>query len=132
MTLYVLCGLPASGKTTLSEKLAAQHNAKIFHCDEYKPHQKRKLYKEIKEALNSSNVILDGIFLKSITRKNLLDALKEVECKKILIRLDASIEECIERNKERKRPLSDNVLYHFNKKTQEPMLEEGWSEIQHI
>lgn len=132
MKIYVLCGLPASGKTTLSEELAIQYEAKLFHYDNYKKHQKRKLYEQIKKELASNNVVLDGMFVVRAWREELLKMLEEVECEKILIKMDASVDECIERNKDREHPLNKAVILHFNKRYQEPMLEEGWNEIQHV
>ena len=32
-TLYIVCGLPASGKTTLAKQLAKKHNAAFFDSD---------------------------------------------------------------------------------------------------
>ena len=112
MKIYVLCGLPASGKTTLSEELATQYEAKLFHYDDYKRHQKRKLYEQIKKELVSNNVVLDGMFVVRAWREELLKALEEVECEKILVKMDVSVEECVERNKEREHPLNKAVIVH--------------------
>lgn len=132
MTIYVLCGLPASGKTTLSEQLATEHEAKLFHYDDYRGNKKHELHAQIKKELTSNNVVLDGLFLVKAWREELLEILKEIECEKILVKLEASMEECIERNKERKRPLNEAVIRHLNKRYQEPTLDEGWNDIQYI
>lgn len=130
MNIYVLCGLPASGKTTLSEELAVQHEAKLFHYDDYKGNKKLSCYAQIKEELLSNNVVLDGLFLMKSWREELLKILKEVECEKILVKVNTPVKECIERNKERERPLNEALIRDLDKHYQEPTLDEGWDEIQ--
>ena len=39
--IYVFCGIPASGKTTLSQQLAQQHNAKLYCYDEFIKYYKK-------------------------------------------------------------------------------------------
>jgi broad-specificity NMP kinase len=34
--LIVLCGIPGSGKTTLSNRIAAFYNASVYHYDEWR------------------------------------------------------------------------------------------------
>lgn len=129
MTIYVLCGLPASGKTTYSEELAIQHEAKLFHYDNYHGNKKHLLHEQIKKELSLNNVVLDGLFVVRVWREELLEVLKDVECEKILVKMNTSPEECIERNKERERPLNEAVIRHLQKRYQEPTLDEGWNEI---
>lgn len=48
MNLYVLCGLPGSGKTTFSQKLKEKYNAKLYCYDEF--------IKKYNSSLNSNKM----------------------------------------------------------------------------
>lgn len=131
MTIYVLCGLPASGKTTLSHKLAEEHNAELYCYDHIKPNR-TKMFEQIKEALKTHDVVVDDLFLVKAWRKELLNYLRDVDCEKKLIVLETPIETCIERNKEREHRLGDEFIYHLQRRYQQPTLDEGWNDIQYI
>jgi tRNA uridine 5-carbamoylmethylation protein Kti12 len=132
MTIYVLCGLPASGKSTISEEMAIEKNAKLFHCDNYTAHKLKDFYSEIREALHTTDVVVDGIFLTRKARNDLLNELKNIDCEKILVKVETSVAECIKRNKDRKHPVGNMIIHLLHKHYQEPMLAEGWNEIQHV
>lgn len=143
MSFYILCGLPASGKTTLSTQLANEHNAKLYHYDEFKkgckPQESKqthqRLYNQIKQDLLQGNdVVLDDLHLALEWRKSLLSALQDIPCKKILIVMITPLEECVRRNAQRQGQarLPDFVIYHLNQRYQPPSLEEGWDDIQYV
>jgi len=143
MKLYTLCGLPASGKTTLSTQLAKEHNAKLYHYDEFKKGSKpqytkethQRLYKQIaQDLLQGYDVVLDDLHLALEWRQDLLTALQDISCKKILIVMTTPLEECVCRNSQRQGQarLPDFVIYHLNQRYQPPSLDEGWDDIQYI
>lgn len=138
MTLYVLCGLPASGKTTLSTKLANEHNAKIYHYDEFKKGSKpqeskqthQRLYSLIaQDLLAGYDVVLDDLHLALEWRQSLLTTIKNIPCKKILIVMTTPLEVCVARNTERNNGLPNSVIYHLNTRYCPPSLDEGWDDI---
>ena len=129
MTIYVLCGLPASGKTTLSKQLADSHKAKLYCFDDCKI-KGTELYRKIRKDLETCNVVLDAMFIRKRWRRELLDIL-DIDCKKILIVLDTSLEVCIERNIIRGEYPSNGAIRHLAKEYEEPTLDEGWNEILH-
>ncbi len=143
LTIYALCGLPASGKTTLSLQLAVQHNAKLYHYDEFKKGSRpietkqthQRLYGQIKQdLLAGSNVVLDDLHLALEWRQHLLSVLQGISCKKVLLVMTTPLEECIRRNSQRQgqTQLSDFVIHHLNNRYQPPSLEEGWDEIHYV
>lgn len=142
MILIVLCGLPASGKTTLSTKLALEHDAKLYHYDEFKkgckPQESKqthqRLYKLItQDLLSGHDVVLDDLHTRLEWRQDLLSALQDIPCKKILIVMTTPLEECVRRNAQRQEGrLPDFVIYHLNQRYQPPSLEEGWDDIQYV
>ena len=138
MKLYVFCGLPASGKTTLSTQLANEHSAKLYHYDEFKKgskpqeskHTHQRLYNLIiQDLLLGNDVILDDLHTRIEWRQSLLEAIKYIPCKKILIVMTTPLEECIARNTERNNGLPNSVIYHLNARYQPPSLDEGWDDI---
>lgn len=143
MKLYVFAGLPGSGKTTLSLQLATEHDAKLYHYDEFKKGSKpqdtkethQRLYNQIKQdLLSGNNVVLDDLHTRLEWRKSLLSALQNIPCKKLLIVMTTSLEECVRRNAQRQGQarLPDSVIYHLNSRYQPPYLKEGWDEIIYI
>lgn len=141
--IMVFCGLPGSGKSTFSQRLAAEYNTKLYHYDEFKKGSKpieskqthQRLYKLIaKDLLQGYDVVLDDLHTRLEWRESLLSALQDIPCKKILIVMTTPLEECIRRNAQRQGQarLPDFVIYHLNQGYQLPSLDEGWDDIQYI
>lgn len=131
--IYVLCGLPGSGKTSLSKKLSQQYNAVICSYDnfvkKYKSRDYSLFYSLIHEEAEKNNIIIDNLHITLKQRKEILNLLKDINEKKILIILSTPLEECIERNRQRKECIFDSIIYHLNAKYELPTLAEGWDEI---
>ena len=137
--IYILCGLPASGKTTLSKQLATKCNTKLYHYDEFKRSLKLQENKQIHQCLYQlivsdllagNNVVLDDLHTCLEWRQDLLSAIQDILCKKILVVMTTPLEECVHRNAERQNGrLPDSVIYHLHSRYQPPSLEEGWGEI---
>ena len=135
---YVLCGLPASGKTTFSKELAKTTNSKL-HCFDDIPESrnpkknkeiKRQMYRDIYEDLAQGfDVVLDDLHTQKEWRDNLLSIIKDIPCKKTLIVMTTPLEECLRRNKHRANSLPDFVIQILNQRYELPTLDEGWDEI---
>ena len=132
------CGIPGSGKTTLSNQLAEHYNAKLYCYDSF-PHAHHprytesihlKMWRDIVEDLQSGkSVVCDDINIKFKWRKDLLQALDGVDCKRVLIVMTTPLEECLQRNANRKHRLPDWVIQSLAEKYEPPTYEEGWDEI---
>ena len=140
-TLYVLCGLPGSGKTTYAKQLSENTGIKRYSFDEYpgacdprKAKQaKQQMYDDVRSALNAGcDVVLDDLHTKKEWRANLLSTLRDIECHKILVVMTTSLDECLSRNRRRKRRLPDFVVKSLAESYENPDLVEGWNEIVYI
>ena len=129
-TLYVMCGVPASGKTTFSKQLAETYGLTRFSYDEMRCFDLRDLMKPTIKALEEGqNVIVDNVNNRISGRKQILNYVLDISCKKILIFMDTSLEECIKRNSFRQYPLPDYFINGIHHALQPPTLDEGWDEI---
>lgn len=138
-TCYVLCGIPASGKTTLAHQLAEQHNA-IVHSYDDLPNSWGNLDKDdsffvqwidnIKADLSNGNsVVCDSTTLTSEVRRRIVDEVSAFDCEKVLIVMVTPVETCIARNKGRYREVPENQIRLSACLIQAPTDDEGWDEI---
>ena len=110
-TLYLLSGIPASGKTTLAHQLAEQHNATVHSYDELPgANTKASMDGSLKQTWlqtihadlqNGKSVICDGLNLTVAERKELLSYVADVPCEKVLHMKVVPLEVCLQRNRER-------------------------------
>ena len=130
LTLYLFCGAPASGKTTISKQMAEKYNAERISFDERHYMRHNEMISPILEALmDEKNVVADSVFAYVKQRKMILDAVKNIPCKKILIYMTTPLDECLRRNANRKNHLPDFVVESFYNSIEPPTLDEGWDEI---
>jgi tRNA uridine 5-carbamoylmethylation protein Kti12 len=128
--LIVLCGIPGSGKSTISKQLAEEHNATCHSFDELRLLRRSDFIPYIKDSLESNNnVVADAPHTDKKTRLELLNAIKHVDCKRILVFMNTPFDECVRRNAQRKNPLPFFILKSFEKELEIPTLDEGWDEI---
>lgn len=141
MTLCVLCGIPGSGKTTLSKQLTNRYKAKLYCFDNLPGAHSPKRHKAVREQMwhgiaedlrNGFDVVCDDLHSLTEWRRGLLAAVSGIECKKVLIVMDTPLDECLRRNANREARLPDFVLHDMHKKYQPPELLEGWDEIKEV
>jgi predicted kinase len=121
MTLWILCGVPGSGKTYWAKhtKVPSCESPAYVSRDEirfsllkegedYFAHEKevtKLFWKNIQDGLDNNNitdVIADATHLNEKSRLNLLNHLKlPKECKVNVVQFDIPLEECLERNAQR-------------------------------
>lgn len=138
MSIYILCGIPASGKSTFAKELSECCNAKLYCYDDlpnaHNPRQKDLIHAKMWTAIvddlhNGFNVVCDDLHTKKQWRLNILNAISEVDCKKILVVMNTPLEICLYRNTNRQARLPDIVLYDLYDKYEPPDISEGWDEI---
>ena len=138
VSLIALCGIPGSGKTTLSKQLASESDAVLYCFDKrrgaFSPTKseeaKLQMYKEIAEELKLGNsVVCDDLNTKKLRREQLLSAVSQIDCFKKLVVLDTPLEECLKRNSKRQRRIANEIILNIKRKYEPPTLEEGWDEI---
>ena len=130
MKLIVLCGIPGSGKTTLSKQIENEYGMTRRSFDELKIFHKRDFIPYIVDSLEKNeDVVADAPHTDLKTRLELLKSIEHIDCEKILIFLNLSFEECVHRNAQRHQPLPYFVVKSFYDRLEEPTLDEGWDEI---
>lgn len=133
MTLTILCGPAGSGKTTLSKKLAEEQNAIRYSFDEMRCLQHKELFPHILKSLeNGQNVVVDALFTRIVQRKMLLEAIRDIECERVLIYMNTPLDECVRRNAQRDNPLPNFVIESIYETIEPPTLSEGWDEIREV
>lgn len=137
MTLYLICGIPGSGKTTLAHELAEQHQAKIHSYDDI-PNARRNLDKDGKikaqwiEAMNADllagySVVCDSTNLTSESRKWIIERL--IPCKKVIIVKDVPLEVCLQRNKGREYEVPEYQIKMAAQFIEPINRDEGWDKF---
>lgn len=129
-TLYVMCGVPGAGKSTFSRKFAEEKGLERFSFDEMRCFRLESFMKPALEAMrNGKSVILDTVNLRVNVRKKVLQAAEEIPCKKVVVFMDTSLEQCLYRNAHRECRLQDCIIESTYRSLQKPTLDEGWDEI---
>lgn len=139
MSLYMLCGIPGSGKSTISEHLSGhvvstdsirnflwqdaaivKHDALVF-----------QLVENIIDYLlgNGENVIFDATNLTVKIRRKYIELAKAHHAPVILHWVDCSLATAIERNAKRDRKVPVPVIKGLYKSFQRPEIEEGFAVI---
>lgn len=139
MIIYILSGIPGSGKTTLANRLAQQHNATVHSYDELPGANtkagmdgslKQTWLEAMREDLKAGkSVVCDGLCLTTGERKEVLAAFADIPCKKVLIVKIVPLETCLRRNREREARLPDFVIEQSARKMEPPAPDEGWDEL---
>lgn len=140
---FVMCGLPASGKSWQAKKLAEEYDAEIFSSDSFREemfgdvnHQTdndtlfKELHKHIRECLVSEkNAVYDACNISYKRRMEFLKSLNKISCEKIAILMATPYEVCLERNAQRERKVPEHVIKRMYMNFQCPYYFEGWNEI---
>lgn len=142
-TIYVLCGLPGSGKSEFAKKLSEESGAIIHSSDSIRAevygdendqaHNNEVfniLHKRIKENLLAGrSVIYDATNINKKRRICYLNTLKNIPCIKTCVVIATSYEKCLSNVQARKRKLPREVLFKKYVSWQPPHISEGWDSI---
>ena len=141
--LIVMCGLSASGKSTIAKELAVKHNAVIVSsdairkeicgtvADQSKNEEVFKIFhKRIREYLHQKrNVIADATNITMKSRRAIINNVKKMDVEIIAYIVPKRIEECIRDNMNREHPVPEEVIYKQEKRFHIPFIEEGFDKI---
>lgn len=144
-TLYVMVGLPGSGKSTIAEKLIrGTANSKIFSSDEYRKNllgdiedqsQNQKvfdtLFRDMKTFLSCDDVtaIFDATNITVKSRRKVFESVRNLGCDVIAVVVPTTIEQCIENNEKRDRVVPIPVLFKMMKQFEMPQKFEGFTDV---
>ena len=141
--LIVMCGLSASGKSSIAKELAVKHDAYIVSsdaireeicrdvADQSKNEEVFKIFhKRIREYLNKEqNVIADATNITMKSRRAIIENVRKLDVEKICYIIPKKFKDCIRDNRNRKHPVPEEVIAAQRSKFQIPFKEEGWEEI---
>jgi predicted kinase len=133
--VYILVGLPASGKSTYAKWLSQGSNSEILDGDTLKT--SKKVEQELKYKLNEGkNVIVDACNVSLQRRTPLIKQCKQRNIHVYAIYFKIPLEICKERAKKREletgKHISTIAYNKLNKDFIEPTLEEGFDGILYI
>ena len=135
---FIMCGPPGSGKSTLSKQLADQNNAKLFcfdslpnsHNPKYAESVRKQMWADIAEELRAGqSIVCDDVHTKLKWRSGFLTTTADIPCKKVLVVMTTPLDECLQRNANRKFRLPNLVVENSYKNMEPPTLDEGFDEI---
>lgn len=138
----MLCGLPASGKSTYCDKYKYNKDYIILSSDEVRKElgdindQSKNeevfniLHRRIKDNLrDGKSVCYDATNLSRKRRVAFLRELKNITCKKICVLVATPYEMCVAQNFKRDRRVPVEVIWNMYKSFNVPCEQEGWDEI---
>lgn len=154
--LYVMCGIPGSGKSTHAQKIKEQEEASGTKCyvlssDDYRKkmlgdesdqtHNNEvftKLYEDMRRYLAAgSSVIVDATNTTLKARRRILSEANKPPSKaiydsitKVCVVVNETTHQCVLQDAERERSVGIDVIYKFVKTFQCPQIFEGFNIIQ--
>lgn len=141
--LYMMIGLPASGKSTIAKEISKKENAIIISTDNLRQELLKDvnsqecneiIFKEaekrLKEHLSANrDVIFDATNINYKQRRDWLNRFNKCNIRKIAILVATPYEECLERNKKRKKKVPEEVITRMYHSFYVPQYFEGFDEI---
>jgi len=141
--LYVLVGLPASGKSTYAKEVLSK-DAEILSSDAIRKellgseeNQENNalvfetLYNRARNLLkDGKNVAIDATCINKFERKRVLSNFTDLQIERIVIFIDTPVEICYERDEKRSRTVGREVIDKYVNKFEYPTLDEGFDKIE--
>lgn len=128
--LFVMCGSPGAGKTTISKTIERKYNAVRYSFDEMRCLRHKELIPHIVKSLqNDKSVVVDALYDRAIFRQEILQATDQLECKRILVYVNTELTECISRNFNRETQLPVSIVESIYHTFEPPVIDEGWDKI---
>lgn len=144
--MIMMCGLPASGKSTKAVELAKKYNANIHSSDEIRKELSgdinnqnindlvfQTLHNRIKEDLkHNKSCVYDATNIRYKQRKGFLCELEKIPCEKICVLMATPYEDCLKNNNSRDRKVPETVIEDMYKHFDVCWFYEGWDKIEII
>ena len=143
-TLYIMCGLSGSGKSTIATQIANDNpNTIIVSSDEIREEltgncedqeHNEEVFKIFHDRIRKNlehkkNVIADATNLTMKSRRTIMMKVNGLNVRKVCVIIPKPFEQCKEDNLHREHPVPDFVLDKQIRKFQIPFKEEGLDEI---
>lgn len=141
--LFMMIGLPGSGKSFASKRLAKIYKANIHSSDELRneftgdsenQNVNREVFAELhkrvkRDLLAGECVIYDATNINYKRRKAFLAELKNIKCQKNAILMVTPYNTCLKQNNNREHKIPDEVITRMYKNFNIPYWYEGWDNI---
>lgn len=143
-TFFMMIGLPASGKSSISNRIVKEENAELCSSDKIREELfgdesiqgNNKvvfdiMHERAQEALKAGHsVVYDATNLSSKRRAATINhTVGKINCRKVAYVVLADFKECRRRNNERKRTVPEAAMDRMIKQFNFPWWFEGWDEI---
>ena len=146
MKLYILIGLPGSGKSTYAKKLeeegAVVHSSDEIRLDlfgSYKTTNDRQVFKELRKRIvvslkEGKDVVCDATNVTQSKRSSFLNEIHDIDCEKIAIIVNRDVKTCLAQNKLRpkEKQVPAVAIYTSAKSFVYPTFEEGFDIIKEV
>lgn len=128
LTMILLIGYPASGKTTYATQVLEPKECCIVSRDNLGT--MAKCLKQSRKLLESNkNVVIDNLNTSRADRKQWIDLADEMKAQTIAIYFSCPMTKAIARNANREKSVPPVVFYTFRKRFELPSVEEGIDKI---
>ena len=142
--MFMMIGLPASGKSTLAEQISKSEDAEIVSSDNIRKElygdeniqgDNNKVFRILQERIinglkNNKNMIYDATNISYKTRMAFLQRLNKLDVEKIAVMVATPYEETLIRNSQRERKVPEEVIKRMYHNFYVPQYFEGFDDIQ--
>lgn len=142
--LFMMIGIPASGKTSLAEDIAKSEDAiivssdntrKELYGDENIQGDNNKVFRILEDRIikglkANKNMIYDATNISYKRRMAFLQRIKKLDVEKIAVMVATPYEDCLIRNSQRERKVPEEVIKRMYQSFYIPQYFEGWDDIQ--
>lgn len=142
--LFMMIGIPASGKTSLAEQIAKSEGAEIVSSDNIRKElygneniqgDSNEVFKTVENRIinglkNNKNMIYDATNINYKRRMSFLQKIRKLKIEKIAIMVATPYEQCLIRNSQRERQVPEEAIKRMYFNFYVPQYFEGWDDIQ--
>jgi len=143
---YMMCGISASGKSTVAREISEIENATIISSDDirqelwpgerYRSERNAEIFRTLESRLAEmlsagKNVIIEAIFSDALKRKLYVEQVKSKDYQAVCIYCEKNLNNAIHSNSMRDlaKRVSDGVIIDQYIRFDVPDMSEGWDEI---
>jgi predicted kinase len=144
MELIVMCGLPGSGKSTYAKKLedgyiivCADEYRKVLTGKDFFPGAEDTVNQMVRVTVEvmlnrRGRVVLDMTCLRIKTRRRWIQMAKRCDVSVSCTWMDATLDHCLETNRNRNRQVPENVITAMHNRFEPPTEDEGFYMVDRI